>query len=206
MIVVSNWLGGLGMNILLEQEGRLKITLNREDLGRFHMTYEQLDYANEPTRHMMETLLKSAGGITGFDGGDGRLLIEVFPAPEEGCVIYFTRLAGEETQPPQRFRLRHASRAQPTVFHFADSGSLLDAIGRLHGSGSRPSDSSLYALAGDYRLVLYPKEEQQHSIRLLLQEYGKELPGNRAAMAYLREHGRLLCGSNAVEEIGRYLS
>ena len=67
------------MNILLEQEGRLKITLNREDLLRFDMTYEQLDYANEPTRRMMEALLRSAGGVTGFDGGKGRLLIEVFP-------------------------------------------------------------------------------------------------------------------------------
>ena len=63
------------------------------------MTYEQLDYANEPTRRMMEALLRSAGGVTGFDGGKGRLLIEVFPAPEEGCVIYFTRL-GEEAAGP----------------------------------------------------------------------------------------------------------
>ena len=195
------------MNILLEQEGRLKITLNREDLLRFDMTYEQLDYANEPTRRMMEALLRSAGGVTGFDGGKGRLLIEVFPAPEEGCVIYFTRL-GEEAGGPsyQRFRLRHVAKTLPTVFRFADSGSLLDAIGSLLDAGKAPAASSLYSLAGDYRLILFPKEEQQRSTRLLLQEYGREMPVTRTAMAYIREHGTLLCEANAVEQIGQYLS
>ena len=41
---------------------------------------------------------------------------------------------------------------------------------------------------------------------MLLQEYGKEMPVTRAAMAYIREHGTLLCDSNAVEYIGQYLS
>lgn len=195
------------MNILLEQEGRLKVTLSREDLLRFDMTYEQLDYANESTRRMMEALLHSAQEVIGFEPGQGRLLIEVFPAPEEGCIIYFTKLSETpECSVAHRFRLRHVSRKQPAVFRFADSGSLLDAIGILHDSGQTPPDSSLYTLAGDYRLILFLKEEQQHSTRLLLQEYGREMPVTRAAMAYLREHGTLLCGSNAVEQIGRYLS
>lgn len=195
------------MNILLEQEGRLKIALSREDLQRFDMTYEQLDYANESTRRMIETLLRSATDVTGFDGGKGRLLIEVFPAPGEGCVMYFTRLSeAAENTGAQRFRLRHGAKRQPAVFRFADSGSLLDAIGSLHGAGETPTDSSLYTLAGDYRLILFLKEEQQRSARLLLQEYGREMQVTRAAMAYIREHGTLLCGSNAVEQIGRYLS
>lgn len=154
---------------------------------------------------MMAALLRSAREVLGFDPGAGRLLIEVFPAPGEGCTVFFTKLS-ESGEPPQRFRLRHAVGKRPTVFCFDDSGSLLDAIHCLSTSRQIPGESSLYALAGGYRLILFLKEEQQRSTRLLLQEYGREMPAGRTDLAYLREHGTLLCGFHAVEHIGRFLT
>ena len=187
------------MNILLEETGRLKITLECEEMKRFDITYEQMDYSNDKTRRVLWTLLKSAGSMTGFDAEKGRLLIEVFPAPEDGCVIYYTRLDSQGE--PARLKLRRAD-CRPFIYRFTDSDSMLRAMEQLAPYGAQLQESYLYETDGSYRLVLYPEDMRCEWMREVLGEFGQELANNRVAEAYVKEHGQQLAGPKAVETVG----
>ena len=189
------------LNILLEETGRLKVTLNQEDLKRWDLTYDQLDYQNDKTRRVLWNLLKNAGSITGFEPNMGKLLIEVFPAPKEGCVIYFTQLDDTRSDAPSRVRLKRP-RMKPVVYCFDDSDAMLCAMEQLFSYSAQIEESYVYELAGSYRLIALVDDLRGDWIHEVLSEFGQPSCTNRTAQAYIREHGRLLCGPHAVESIG----
>ncbi len=168
------------MQIQMESTDALRVELTARELARFGLTYERLDYADRRTREMLRTLLRGAARVTGFARRPGRLMIEVFPAPGRGCLIYFTQPApGEGAEPPG-------------VYAFASSEALLAAVATL------PPDappSELYERDGQYYLVLAARPGGA------LLEYGSALPADPARLAALREHGRLLAAPNAVNAL-----
>lgn len=170
------------MYIHREHSGSLKVELTAQELQQFHLTYEQLNYEDKRTKAMLKNILDGAAQITGFENGSGKLLIEVFPAPQNGCTVYFTRLAGAA----KRYRQK-----MPKIYTFESCEALMSAIETLPApSGNTPSE--LYELEGRYILILH----ETAKTRLL--EYATASNGTRFNLAYIREHGRLLASPHAV--------
>lgn len=139
---------------------------------------------------MLNDLLAGAQRMVGFSLNKQRLIIEVFPAPMEGCIIYFTLAENEN----KRLRLKN-SRGKPKVFEFSGSENMLCALAKLSKSNIMFNKSELYELDGKYRLVIW---ENGNSAGAILREYGEEIHSPCLAAAFVSEHGKLLSSPDAV--------
>lgn len=171
------------MNIQKEASGSLKVELSVSELHHFHLTYEQLDYQDKKTKAMLKAILESAGRMTGFDSCQGKMLVEVFPAPGKGCIIYFTK----QEQKGKRYR-----RKLPAVYSFDTAEAMLCGMECL--AETPDIQSELYRLNNRYLLILHEKSTS-------LVEYGNLQPAGRLQLAYIREHGQLLAAPRAVATV-----
>ncbi len=166
------------MHFQKEADGSLRVELTHSDLARFDLCYESLHYNNPKTRPLFSALLCGAKETLGFSTAGEQLLIEAFPAPAQGCTLYFTALG------PKRRRFKQKL---PCVYVFSACDSLLDALAQLQ---QRKSSFEVYSLAQKYFLLA------PHGMDRLLREYGDRQTVNRSLLAHIREHGRLLRKEN----------
>ena len=160
------------MNIQKETDGSLRVELSANELARFDLTYERLNYENDRTRQLLKTVLEGAGAMTGFCHDRHRLLIQVFPAPASGCTVYFTPFG----QKQKRYRQK-----SPCVYSIGSADALLSAWERLNDTAAQ-----VYRLNGQYIVISSCRQTDW------LLEYGDRLPAGRLNLAYIREHGERL--------------
>ena len=157
--------------------------LSAPELQSFHLTYGQLNLQNGKTQCLLQSLLSTAGKMVGFQKGKGKLLVEVYPAPEQGCTIYFTAL----TPVSKRYR-----KLPPKVYQFETCEDLLQGAACF---GNHAPVSEAYRYKNGYLLIVH--NASAHGIT----EFAKSLPFSSAFLAHVREHGTLLCKPNAVERL-----
>lgn len=163
------------MNIQREADGSLRVELSAGELETFDLNYARLSYQDKNTRQLLHHLFQGASRLTGLDSSPKRMLIEVFPAPRQGCTLYFT---------PLEKRGKRYRQTAPCVYAFADCDTLLEALNHLN---TQPDvQGEVYRLADSFRLIV------THSKGLRLSEYGDRLPATRTHLAYIREHGQRL--------------
>lgn len=169
------------MRMTFESPERLRIELDPADMSDLNVTVEELDYGSGKTRRILNELLARVGAQELLTSDTGRRLIEVFPADNGGCVIYFTALRKGNASRPRR------SRGLPAVWELQDADSLLAAAAALQDLGPQ-GPVRLYQMEKGYRLVLPLQSRQQE---LLLSEFALPVL-NSAASSWTAEHGRLL--------------
>lgn len=173
----------------LLENGCLKILLTEEDLRKFNLTFEDMDYNNENTRNIMHYLLDTARQETGFDSS-GSLVIEALPV-DGGCLLLFTP-AGSK----RHIRMKRV--VGPYIYELDDVDTILD-FARTIGSHIQPMmGSSLYQFENRYRLVLYPGAPLSREMGHLLNEYTHPAGEGDAAAAYTAEHGRPIAVGDAL--------
>ncbi len=191
------------LNIEITSPVQLKVTLTSGDLALNGLSYNDLDYASDTTKKFLWSLLRQANEKQGFKYCSfEKMLIEVFPSPGGGCVIYFTCM--DEKVPGDRAKLRlKRSKGEPSIYEFKDSSDLLDAmkvIANKYSDTPSAPRSTLYLLNGSYRLIIYPALSSD--VTFILSEYGKKTGSGSAAAAYLSEHGKVLADGDAFFKIG----
>ncbi len=170
------------MRIYFESPERLKIELDGADMKDLNVTYDELDYNSDKTRQVMDELLTRIGAEHNFDTGSGRLLIEVFPSDNGGCVIYFTSVRRGTAV------TRHKNRkSAPSVWELRSADDLLRAVAGLKGAGVL-KPIRLYRLEDRYRISV-PFESKREE--LLLSEFATRI-NSSGALLYTDEHGSLL--------------
>ncbi|HIZ16690.1 MAG TPA: adaptor protein MecA [Firmicutes bacterium] len=196
------------MNIEIISPLQLRIEMSADELKRYGLSYKDLDYNDGITRAFLLELLKTANKENGFKYlCFSKMLIEVFPAPGCGCIIYFTCVEEKAQNKKAKLRLKR-NKVKPYIYEFLNSTDLLDAMkaaAKIYNQSDTPIDSALYLIDGKYRLVLYPTGDCAKDVIFLLDEYGMKTDGTPAAAAYLSEHGKVLAENHAVEKIGRFL-
>lgn len=187
------------MRIELEEAGRVKITLNPDDMKNYDITFSELDYNQIDTKRIIWQLLLKARNQTGFEFSSGNLLVEAFPASSGGCVLYFTNiLYGSQMK---RIKIKKSCFG-PYVFRFESAEEMLTAVSRLgEAMGFAFMKSALYEAGEHYFLALYPVTRLEEEARILLGEYGDFFCEGAPALAFIEEHGTLICAPNAVETI-----
>jgi hypothetical protein len=111
--------------VRIEQDmpGRLKVSLKKEDMQKLSLDLDHLDYNDDRTREVLQMLLRDAGKLAGFSHC-GRLLIEAFPTPSEGCILYFTCL---EKEKPRRLQIVR-NESSPYIFGFDSCEEAIKAL------------------------------------------------------------------------------
>lgn len=189
------------MNISRINVNKLKIALNGDDMRSMRMSFDDLDYTNHKTKEAMIKLLDAAKEETGFDSGDAKLFIEVYPEDDGGCVIYFTALndlsggiAGSKT-----------GIYGPVVFEFSDLNILITVSCRLFDLYChRIYKSSIYKLGEIYYLLIFPLDKIDSLAYSFVSEYGKKTGEGHILSAYIEEHGSCIVQDVALETMSSY--
>ncbi len=189
------------MEYILIAEGRLKVSILPDELLRYDIDAEELDYSSLRSRHVLESILAEAKQKLGFDTSGHKILLEMFPSTDGGCELFITKLG--ESLSNARTSTDLGENREYVIYSFTDLSSLLPAV-RLLSETPMVGESSVWVdCEGHWFLsFLYPKaSEEEHYISpkiAFLCEFGKR-EDTGAALLYLTEYASLICEQNALE-------
>ena len=192
----------LHMELILISDNKLKIMLTEEDMFKYEICAESIDYDNTETRRAFWQILDEAKHRTGFDAASERVFIQVYPSRGGGCEMYVTKLG--EASPindggTRRPLVSHGGeqakiRGRTVLFIFRSFNALAAVCSRLREMGYSDESAAYCARDGDgYFLTLTEHMPTVLSKRTsvgeysFIEEYGKRRLGVLEA-AYIKEH------------------
>ena len=180
------------MNIQANGEEKISVTLTKNDMTDFDITYDELDYSNIETRRVIWTILDEAKKVLGKSVNvDNRLLIRASPADDGGCLLEFTQLP--ELCDTKKKRLIMKKDSEPVLFTAFDENAFLDCAGHLRDSLKKSIKSSdFFYYSNTYYAVIYPKPNTTESILFSLCEFGNADASAKTDIATLYEYGQKL--------------
>ncbi len=185
------------MDLLRIGDTKLKVTLTEEDMEKYRLDRETMDYDTTETRSALWQILDEAKHSTGFDAGGERLFVQVYPSRGGGCELYVTLLSREDEE--EREEEATVRGGVQSLYRFESLSHLLAACRLLHGLGYI-GESAAYTEGGAYFLTVSQSLVGDLPEYSFLEEYGTRTPCG-ARLAYLSEHGRCLEGHAAVETL-----
>ena len=199
-------------------DGQLRISLSVEDMNRYELTNENMDYDDTATRRAFWSILDQAKKQTGFDAARDRVLIQAFPKRSGGCEMYVTRVgskeeergcapAAEQAGGTKSRQAVHTSATlqRQTVYAFEHLDDLLFCCVLLRECYRAKSESWFEPLRGGgrYYLILWEctAPDRPEEGYLFLSEFGHRC--DRVSMPYLREHARRIAAPDAVMQLAQ---
>lgn len=189
------------MDFQMVSDNKIKITLKREDMQKLDINYSEFDYSSMNTRRIIWTLLCEAKNSLAVDIDlFSKMMIEVLPEKEEGCIVYFTLLEEDACCGQSKIMIR--KNMKPCIFEFTSVEELMSA---LEGLGSFPqdtlNDSELFLMERHYRLILNTVGRSTVSLPDYFSEFGSYIGEGNAIASYTREHGKMLADAKGVKKL-----
>lgn len=183
------------MKINAPKEKYIFIELNKNDMKKLHLNYEDMDYANEETRIAIYSVLRQAKQSLGqnFELSD-TMRVEALPREDGGCFLLFT--IGTEIK-----SYRYTGRISKAVYLFENADNLIDFSVSLKKAENLELSSSLYLDGKRYYLFL--KGRLRHSIIMRMNEYAafvksENVPVFNKNQCIISENAlEVLCGTSA---------
>ncbi len=201
------------MELILINSGKLKIMLTDDEMKKYDLDTDTIDYDTTSTRRAFWSILDDAKTQTGFDAASDRVFIQLYPSKKGGCEMYVTKL-GEACQPPRAVKNsrgvhmvteRHESgRERLVAYSFDAMETMLSVCRRLLFIGWHGSSQSFRDRGG--RCFLFLSTALCGGIGYLdrlsfIGEYGTFENPKRLGL-YVSEHGSCICENGAVERLG----
>lgn len=80
------------MELILISDTKLKVMLSAEDMQRYHISCDTIDYDNPHSRRAFWNILDEAKSRTGFDPAGNKVFVQLYPSREGGCEMFVTKL------------------------------------------------------------------------------------------------------------------
>mgnify|MGYP000148728356 FL=1 len=188
------------MNIESVNDEKIRVTLSREDMKSLDITYDEMDYSNIETRRVIWTVLDEARAHLGKDiDTDGRLLIEVCPLDDGGCIMYFSSAKENEKSFGAR-RPVMKKESEPIIFKAENAAAFFDAYSALCNEKQRFKSAEYLKYGENFYCIIVPKPQCADALIFRLSEYGEAYCAKRAETAFLFERGKKLYLSEATAE------
>lgn len=191
------------MELIRISDSKLKVMLDAQDMTRYAISPDAMNYDNTETRRAIWQILDEAKQETGFDAAAGRLVIQVYPSREGGCELYITKM--QRAAPPDGARGKGGGERE-VLYRFPDMETLLSACRQLSRRAYDRQSAAYAGEKGEYYLLLRTVDSPAaylapglHDLTYLC-EYGRAETGE-ARIAYIREHGKCLLPQDAVERL-----
>lgn len=201
------------MELILISDSKLKVMLTPDDMQRYEIDCDTIDYDNTETRRAFWNILDEAKHKTGFDAASDRVFIQVYPSKEGGCEMYVTKLGifcGEEpvsnpSEPKKNYSKRGSvSRPHKSVYRFENLEFLLAVCSRLSEMDYNGDSSAFTSLQGSqcYLVITERNPSGQYSGASIgefafIGEYGKMI-SSYGIHSYIKEHCKCICEDHAV--------
>ena len=154
------------------------------------ISFDELNCPIEERKRIMSDLLCRIGADDFFDLSRKKIVIDIFPAAENGCTIFITAVKAPTVTHKRKIK------PKPQVWEFSTAEDMLASIDELKRINSK-TKCSLYLFRNRYRLILAYSADRIHSV--VLSEFGTNLGGYFDAL-YTTEHGTLL-SDNPIQDI-----
>lgn len=171
--------------------GTVRITLGQSDMYSYNISYEDITGHSRQTRLALSKLIASIREREGLRLAGDRLLVEVFPSKEGGCLLYLSCLGRADNSDDKKG-------VSKSRYIIAEGDSLNDIISLCHVLKINCGDicSYLYHLDGCYRLII-PAFSKANFIETVSREYAEVSLCGDNVRNETAEHYRLIC-NNAV--------
>lgn len=197
------------MNIQQLSSDKLRIQLDSTDLDKYDLDYYSINKESPGTKRLLKEILALAQK-SGFNAFRCKILIEVLPGKNSGCVLYLTKMPYSAASKTYR---RSTGTGKTNNGYILCCECLEDAIEALGHFKDYPDipikSSSLYFLNDKYYLVFTPvalglDRERLVSLLAALSEYGETESITPVRNAVFAEHGEVILKERAVESFIRY--
>lgn len=179
------------MKIEADGEEKITVTLSDEDMQNLDITYDEMDYSNIETRRVIWTILDEAKRVLGKPiNTDGRLLVQVSPTDNGGCLMFFTQMPLPESKSKKRLIMK--KEADPFLFRAFDSDALVDSISFLKSSSQMFKAFEVYELCNKFYIIIHPKPTLTRKIDFHLCEFGESDITDKKFLSELYEYGKPL--------------
>ncbi len=179
------------MNIQADGDEKIAVTLSNKDMNELDITYDEMDYSNIETRRVIWTVLDEAKRVLGKPiNTDGRLLVQVSPADDGGCLMLFTQMPLPENNSKKRLVMKKD--AEPILWKAFDSDAFIDALDILKTKNQFIRNSEAYLFKNKFYIIIHPKPSFCERVELALCEYGEAEQGNKAYISKIYEYGKPL--------------
>lgn len=176
------------MKIESDGEEKIAVTLTEGDMQDFDITYDEMDYANIETRRVIWTILDEAKRILGKPINiDNRLLIQVSPGEDGGCIMHFSQL--NDPCAHHKKRLIMKKDAEPVIFTTSDYDAYIDVITLLKETPDIYTSAEFFTSGKNLCIVLHPTPTLTEKLITQLCEFGDVSLANKKDLAQLYEMG-----------------
>ncbi len=169
-------------------EEKILVALSDKDLIELDITYDEMDYSNIETRRVIWTILDEAKRSLGKPiDTDGRILIEVTPSDDGGCIMCFTTMPVTDYKSKKKLIMK--KEAEPILFKALDHNAFLDTIDILAKSSDSSRNFEIFSYNKNFYFVIYPKITGSEKIAYILSDYGEAYFGDTEFLNHILEHG-----------------
>lgn len=197
------------MELIVINQEKLKIILTPDDMFKYNITPEELDYNKVTTKHILWDLLEKAQKEKGFDADKSKLYVQIYPSKDGGCEMYITKFNGRTSQCINKNiyskeRIDHYE----DCFLYLNFNNLYKLCKRIVSENIKLDTKLYYNSDGLYVLVLCKKKhlpnyiaskENKYCIPAYLSEYGVIHSFTEKSQYYMDEHFKTISEKNAVE-------
>lgn len=176
------------MKIEADGEEKIAVTLSHEDMHELDITYDEMDYSNIETRRVIWTVLDEAKRVLGKSvNTDSRLLVQVSPSDDGGCVMLFTQLPPRESKSKKRLIMKKD--AEPLLFCAFDSNAFIDGIKILTENYLSVKSYEMLMYQNNYYIIVHTKPTFSEALEMHLCEFGEIETDNKKFISEIYEYG-----------------
>lgn len=172
-------------------EEKILVALSDKDMNELDITYDEMDYSNIETRRVIWTILDEAKRALGKSiDTDGRILIEVTPADDGGCIMCFTTMPATDYK--SRKKLIMKKEAEPILFKAIDEDAIFDTLNVLKCTFDAYKSFELFSFNKSIYFIIYPKVTSTDKITYILSDFGEVFFGDTNFLNRILEYGKKL--------------
>ena len=176
------------MKIESNGEEKITVTLTDIDMTDLDITYDEMDYSNIETRRVIWTILDKARKALGKSvDTDGKLLIEVAPLEDGGCVLHFTSSPMSDYKNKKRVIMKKD--AEPLLFCPCDENAFIDSLKTLSKLKDFIKNFEPYKYKNCLYIIIRPKLTFSEKILHILCEFGNTTTCTEWELSKIYEYG-----------------
>lgn len=179
------------MKIESNGEEKITVTLSQTDMNELDITYDEMDYSNIETRRVIWTILDKARKTLGKSvDTEGKLLIEVTPSDDGGCILQFTNSPLADIKSKKRLIMK--KEAEPILFCPWDENSFIDCLKIIPKLKEFIKSSEPYKYKNCLYIIIRPKLTFSEKILHILCEFGNANTTTECEISKIYEYGASL--------------
>ena len=168
---------------------KIVVSLSEDDMKDLDITYDEMDYSNIETRRVIWTILDEARINLGKSiDMQGKILIEVCPDENGGCIMYFTVMPQNDGKSGKKLIMKKD--AEPLLLELSDENAFIDVFRILKEKKENVVSFEGYKYKNKYYYIIQPKVASSVYLTYLLSEFGDIEIAAKEDTATLCEYGK----------------